>query len=125
MEQSGDLKTERKVLDQLRDLDHRVSKLDDDFYLRGSIPEERYRRLQTQLKSRREQPTKEIAGNGHNRIVSEIPHDLDTLRAEWDRRDIDWRRALVAAVLKEVRLHPKRRVRAKKEQSKAELVWRA
>jgi hypothetical protein len=93
------------------------------YYVAGSIPEERYRRAQSQLDHRERQLTEELTGNGHLRILSDLPRDSNDLLFAWYLNGVDWQRSLVSAVLKEVRLHPKRNVRSKKEESRAELIW--
>jgi len=44
--------------------------------------------------------------DGRTRLVSDLPHDLDALRVEWDARDVESRRAILAAVIDRVVVKP-------------------
>jgi site-specific DNA recombinase len=110
--------------EELRLIESRIARLDHDFYVEGRLPEERYRSAATALERRKEELTKQLAGNGRQHILAEVPHTEDALRRVWEQASVDWRRSLVAAVFKEVRLHPKKHLRSRSEQSAVELVPR-
>lgn len=120
---TGDDARDRKLLDELQTSEQMIQKLDDDYY-DGKLDETRYRRQVDRLARRVDELQAQLRGNGHARIALDLPASMSALRKAWDERGIDWRRALLRALVEAVVLHPKHNQFNDLEPDKVEIVWR-
>jgi hypothetical protein len=58
-------------------------------------------------------------------VLRDLPTDEDTLRIEWERRSIEWRRLLLGAVLTAVVVKPATRGGRMFDPDRVEFAWRA
>lgn len=120
---TGDDARDRAAVEELRSVEAMMEKLDDDYY-GGQLGEQRYRRQVDRLQRRVGELQSQLRGNGHARIVVDLPKGEKALRQAWEERGIDWRRALVRSLIEQVVVHPRKDRRNELELDKIELVWR-
>ena len=123
---AGDDRRQAKAADDLTDAEARLDELAGDF-ADGTISRREWLAARGRLEERITDARRVLDSNG-NGTLADLPSDADALRAAWDAHedDVDWRRALVAAVIDRIDVQPATKLGPKLDPDRVVtgIVWR-
>jgi site-specific DNA recombinase len=111
------------LFEQLRADQARLDRFVDD-YADGTMTKTEYVRAKARVAERMDLTRGKLARLESRRALVAIPAGR-TVRQAWAAGSLDWRRALIGAVVEHVVIHPGRPGAAHFDPSKIEVVWRA
>lgn len=103
----------------LREDEAALEQLGKDHYVDRSVPRPQYLSLKAQLEKRIRAGQATIQRASSQLLA--MPHDVETLRAEWETRSPEWRRSVLEAVVEKVVVRPGGRW----DQDRVTVVWKA
>jgi hypothetical protein len=89
MKNGKDKGDDQAILDILREDEAALEQLARDHYVDRIIGRSEYLAARQGLESSIEATKRRLAGNGHNRVVLDLPRGIDALRKAWDERGVD------------------------------------
>lgn len=113
------------IAKELRANELRLEQLARDHYVEGSITKAEFLAARSALLERMEAQRSRIAETTNQSILTRLPGASASLRKAWQEGDVDWRRAVISAVLDHAVINPGRPGRRKFDTDRVELVWRA
>jgi site-specific DNA recombinase len=116
---------DQALLDSLREDEAALEQLARDHYVDRIIGRSEYLAARQGLEYSIEATKRRLAGNGHSRVVLDLPRGIDALREAWDVRGLDWRRSLIAAVVERIELKPAVKGRNFFDPNRVLILWRA
>jgi site-specific DNA recombinase len=81
-------------------------------------------RARARVEARMDATRRRLAGRAATRTLATLPAGERALREAWETRGLSWRRAVLAAVVERVVLHPCLKGRNVFDPSRIEVVWR-
>lgn len=112
------------LLDSLREDELALEQLARDHYADKLISRSEFIAARAAIEGRMEQTKRELAGNGHSRLMLDLPNGTDAVRKVWDETGLDWRRSLLGAVIEKVIVNPAIRGRNRFDPDRIELQLR-
>ena len=116
---------EQALLDSLWEDGAALEQLARDHYVERLISRSEYMAARQGIESRIESTKRRLAGNGHSRVVLDLPRGIDALKKAWDEHGLDWSRSLIAAVVERIELKPAVKGRNFFDPNRVLIVWRA
>ena len=83
-----------------------------------------FARARAGVEARMDATRRRLAGQAATRTLAALPVGEQALREAWENRGLSWRRAVLAAVVERVVLHPCLQGRNVFDPSRIEVVWR-
>jgi site-specific DNA recombinase len=120
----GDDHHERELLERLRVDQAALDQLAVDHYADRVLSRSEYLAARSTLEGRVEAARRELARTTGRHTLATLPSGGQALREAWDRADLDWRRAVLGAVVERVVLQPARRGVNRFDPKKVEVFWR-
>ena len=115
---------EKVLFTELRKVDESLVKLDDDYY-DDIITRARYLRQKQRLDERRTSLERELASIQTKGAVVDVPRGAAKIRKAWDSAGMEWRQAIVSALVEKVIVHPApKRGQNGFDPKRVEVVWR-
>lgn len=114
-----------ELIADMQTLEDRLTQVEDDHYVRGVLPRDRYLRVRSQLEDRLQAARTELAAHTGKKVLASVPATSAALRTAWENRGLDWRRALVGAVLERVVLGPAVKGRNFFDPDRVSITWRS
>jgi len=116
---------EGRLREAIRQDEEALAELSRDYYTDRAIGRVEYLASRGPLEARIDEAKRRLADQTSQAgVLADLPVG-DTLRDEWESRSLDWRRALVKAVLAEVRVGPAVKGRNRFDPDRVDVVWRA
>lgn len=109
---------------QLRDDERSLEELSEDFYVNRRISRAEFLGARRALEDRITGSRRGLARGVDQGVLADLSADEDALRASWDAHDVDWRRAVLIAVVDRVDIAPSTRGRVY-DPDRVSIVWRA
>ena len=123
--ETEEAKREREALAALDDVVAKLEALDDARFVQGVLPQGRYLRAQAKLVAHQSDLEKELAAIQSRGAVATLPRGAERIRQSWNSADMQWRQAMVRALVERVIVHPApRRGLNAFDPSRVEVVWR-
>jgi len=95
-----------EALEAVTSLENRLSKLDEDFYVNGSLEETDYRRLRSQLEQRLATAHRAASEATFGSALRDLPRDFEGLAEAYDKGTLDFRRSLIDATIERIVINP-------------------
>jgi site-specific DNA recombinase len=83
-----------------------------------------FARARARVETRMDTTRRRLAGQAATRTLAALPVGERALREAWESRGLNWRRAVLEAVVERVVLHPCLQGRNVFDPSRIEVVWR-
>ncbi|MCA1853423.1 MAG: recombinase family protein [Beggiatoa sp.] len=122
--QDGSISKERKLLDVIRVEEEALDQLARDFYAERLLSRSEFLAAKGAIEAKIEEARADLSKVESGRVFMDFPRSERALRATWDERGLDWRRAVVDAVLEKVVLHPAVKGRNFFDPHRVELVFK-
>ena len=119
---AGDDRREAKAAGDLADAETRLDELAAD-YADGTITRREWLTARERLEQRIGEARRVLDRNG-NGVLADLPADADALAAAWDAGDVDWRRALLSALVDRIDIQPATKRGPKLDPDRVEIVWK-
>jgi site-specific DNA recombinase len=120
---TGEDQAERELLHALQVNQDRLDELVDAF-ADGTLSRADFARARARVEARMDATRRRLAGQAATRTLAALPVGERALREAWASRGLSWRRAVLAAVVERVVLHPCLQGRNVFDPSRIEVVWR-
>jgi hypothetical protein len=120
---TGEDQAERELLATLQVDQDRLDELVDAF-ADGTLSRADLARARARVEARMDTTRRRLAGQAATRTLAALPVGERALREAWATRGLSWRRAVLAAVVERVVLHPCLQGRNVFDPSRIEVVWR-
>jgi site-specific DNA recombinase len=120
---TGEDQAERELLHALQVDQDRLDELVDAF-ADGTLGRADFARARARVEARMDTTRRRLAGQAATRTLAALPVGERALREAWESRGLSWRRAVLAAVVERVVLHPCLQGRNVFDPSRIEVVWR-
>ncbi|MDQ3877211.1 MAG: recombinase family protein [Actinomycetota bacterium] len=104
--EDGSISKERRLLDSIRSEEQSLDQLARDFYAERLLSRSEFLAAKQAIEAKIEDCRSQLSKVESGRVFMDFPRSERALRAAWDERGLDWRRALVDATLEKVVLHP-------------------
>ena len=91
----------------------------------GDITRAEFRAARKALEAEIESLHSKLSRNGRSRVLTGLPTGRDALQAAWESGDVGWRRALVAAIVDRIKIHPAVRGRTTFDPNRLHINWHA
>jgi hypothetical protein len=121
----GSASRERRLLDSIREEEEALVQLARDFYSERLLSRREFLAAKSAIDAKIDSVRSELATIDSGRVLMDIPRSQRALRIAWDERGLDWRRAVVDAVLEKILVHPAVKGRNFFDPSRVELVFKA
>ncbi|HZA81309.1 MAG TPA: hypothetical protein VFC13_07540 [Actinomycetes bacterium] len=95
-----------------------------DAFADGTLRRADFARARARVEARMDATRRRLAGQAATRTLASLPVGERALREAWESRGLSWRRAVLAAVVERVVLHPCLPGRNVFDPSRIEVVWR-
>ena len=102
---TGENQAERELLHALQADQDRLDELVDAF-ADGTLSQGDFARARARVEARMDTTRRRLAGQAASRTLATLPTGERALREAWHSRGLSWRRAVLAAVVERVALHP-------------------
>jgi DNA invertase Pin-like site-specific DNA recombinase len=122
--QNGSISKERQLLDQIRAEEEALDQLARDFYAERLLSRSEFLAAKQAIEAKIEESRSELSKVESGRVFMDFPRSERALRTSWEERGLDWRRAVVDAVLERVVLHPAVKGRNFFDPNRVELVFK-
>lgn len=96
----------RDLMARIESDERALAELVDAFYVERSVPRAAFLQAKRRLEDRLERSRAELNAQAGDDVLESLPSDAGALRRAWESGTVDWRRAVVMAVLHEVRVLP-------------------
>jgi site-specific DNA recombinase len=103
---NGESDHEHELFLRLSKLEGELEQLARDHYADRLISRREFLAARDALNARIEATRQELARTQQSRVFVDVPRGADALRREWATKGLDWRRALVAALIERIDLAP-------------------
>lgn len=123
--QDGSVSKERRLLDAIRLEEEALEQLARDFYAERLLSRSEFLAAKAAIESKIDDARAGLSKAESGRVFMDFPRSERALRAAWDDRGLDWRRAVVDAVLEKVILHSAVRGRNFFDPDRVELIFKA
>jgi site-specific DNA recombinase len=120
---TGEDQAERELLAALQVGQDRLDELVDAF-ADGTLSRADFARARARVEARMDATRRRLAGQAATRTLATLPVGERALREAWESRGLSWRRAVLAAVVERVVLHPCLPGRNVFDPSRIEVIWR-
>ena len=120
----GDDHRERELLDRLRVDQAALDQLAVDHYAERALGRSEYLAARSTLEGRVEAARRELARTTGRHTLDRLPSGGQAVAEAWAAADLDWRRAVLGAVVERVVLQPARRGVNRFDPKKVEVLWR-
>lgn len=107
---------------ELRDTEAALAELSIDYYSARRITRGEYLAARAPLEQRAEAARRRIAADSGTTVLRDV---AGTLRAAWDAHGLDWRRAVIGAVIDTITIGPGRRGYNRFDPDRVDVTWRA
>lgn len=116
---------EAELLRAIRKDEEALEQLARDHYVDGRIGRAEFLAVRPSLEARLEKSKGQLAGLDRDTLLVDVASGGEAVRAAWDERGLEWRRALFRTVLERVVVHKAVVGRNFFDPEKIELVWRS
>jgi len=123
--QDGSISKERKLLDVIRAEEEALDQLARDFYAERLLSRSEFLAAKGAIEAKIEGARTDLSKVESGRVFMDFPRSERALRAAWEERGLDWRRAVVDAVFEKVVVHPAVKGRNFFDPRRVELVFKA
>lgn len=123
-QQNGSVSKERRLLDAIRTEEEALDQLARDFYAERLLSRSEFLAAKSAVESKIEDARAELAKIESGRVFMDFPRSERALRDAWENRGLEWRRAVVDAVLDRVVLHPAVKGRNFFDPNRVEIVFK-
>lgn len=123
-QQDGGVSKERRLLEEIRVNEARLDELATDYYAEKLLSRSEFIAARSAVESKIEAARQKLARIDSGRVFADFPRSESLLRTAWDERGLDWRRAVVDAVLERVILHPAVKGRNFFDPKRVELIFK-
>lgn len=122
----GDDEDQAALVNSIREADLRLEQLARDHYADRVISRSEFFAAREAIEKAKAKAERRLKNSTASKVLAALPSDAETLRKEWDNRDLGWKRAVIGAVLDRVAVsRAKTRGRNVFDPSRVEFVWRA
>lgn len=114
---------EKVLFAELRKVDESLVRLDG-LYIDGELDKSRYQVQAQRVAARKAELEKELATIQTKGAVVDVPRGAAKIRKAWDSADMEWRAAMVSALVEKVIVHPaEKRGQNGFDPKRVEIVW--
>lgn len=121
---NGTVSNERKLLDAIRAEEEALDQLARDFYAERLLSRSEFLAAKAAIEAKIEAVRADLSKVESGRVFMDFPRSERALRAAWEDRGLDWRRAVVDATLEKVVLHSAVKGRNFFDRTRVELVYK-
>ena len=114
-----------RLLAGIRADEDALTRLAADHYVERIISRPEFISARAALESRIEDTRRALAARSRHATLVSVPSGADAARRAWAERDLEWRRALVGALIEKVIVNPAVRGRNTFDSSRFDITWRA
>lgn len=122
--EDGSVSKERRLLDSIRAQEDALDQLARDFYAERVLSRSEFFAAKQAIEAKIEDARAQLSQIQSGRVFMDFPRSERALRAAWDERGLEWKRAVVDAVLDKVILHPAVKGRNFFDPNRVELIFK-
>jgi DNA invertase Pin-like site-specific DNA recombinase len=123
--QDGSIPKERRLLDAIRAEEEALDQLARDFYAERLLSRSEFMAAKSAIESKIEQVRSDLSKIESGRVFMDFPRSEHALRTAWEERGLEWRRAVVDAVIEKVVLRPAVKGRNFFDPDRVEILFKA
>jgi DNA invertase Pin-like site-specific DNA recombinase len=120
---SGEDERERSLFEALRGHEARREELAA-MYAAGEVSRATFIQTDRQVSAHVEDARRELASSARTRTLARLPAGADDLKRVWEKEELDWRRALLSAVLERVEVGSAVKGRNFFDPGRVRIIWR-